>query len=170
MSTVSIAVMLKSPDPAAVTALATLGRVLPADCPLKLHRFERWEFSGPDCRHEAVSTAVGHFDDIVNPNKQAWVFLESGPLPGDEPTLVWRSVVVTDREDSLSENWTSILSGKGFPFERVVHSILWRLGFSAGTQAAEASRRSIAVAVTSSREGGLLANPVSQSVRVSEPV
>jgi hypothetical protein len=170
MSTVSIAVMLKSPDPAAVTALSTIARVLPAECPVKLHRFERWEFSGPACNRESVSGAVGHFDDIVNPNKQAWVFLGSGPLPGDDPGLVWCSVVVTDREDSISENWTSILVRKGFPFEQVAHSVLWRLGYPTGTQDAEVSRRSLAVSVTSSREGGLLANPVSQSVSVTEPV
>jgi hypothetical protein len=170
MSTVSIAVMLKAPDPAAVTALSTLGRVLPEDCPLELHRFEQWEFSGPACSGEAVTSAVGTFDDIMNPNKQIWVILGREALPGEDPELVWCSVVVTDREDSISENWTSILARRGFPFEKVVHSVLWRLGFQSGTPAGEVSRRSLAVAVTSRRESGLLANPVSQSVSVSEPV
>jgi hypothetical protein len=170
MSTVSIAVMLKSPDPAAVTALSTLERVLPAEVPLKLHRFEQWEFSGQACSVEAVTSAVGTYDDIVNPNKQIWVIIGREPLPGEDPGLVWCSVVVTDREDSISENWTSILARRGFPFEQVVHSVLWRLGFPSGTPAEEVSRRSIAVAVTSRRESGLLANPVFQSVSVSEPV
>lgn len=170
MSTVSMAVRLRSPDPAAVTALATLRRVLPGEAPEELQRYERWEFNGSGVLQGTVTAIIDHFDDIVNPNKQTWTLLERGPLPGEDPDMVWCGIQVTDIEDSVSENWTSILRRRGYPLERVVHSILWRAGFPAGTPASEAVRKAKAIALTTGRDRGLLANPVSQTVTVTNPV
>lgn len=170
MSEISIAVRLKAPDPEAVTALATLERLSPDICPAALERFDHWRFTGPGVTREAVEEIVSHYPDIVNPNKQLWSFTRDGlPSRGRDAELRWTGVLITDRVDSVSENWSRIISGKGFPAVSVRYSVLWRLGFPPDTPEDEAGERTMALAVATHRQRGLLANPVSQEIEISEP-
>ena len=166
MNSISIAVALRAPDPAASTALATMKRVSPGKAPGALQRFDCWQFAGMECTEEVVKGIVEHFDDIVNPNKQTWSFIPRNGLPSAAEEFTWTGVLVTDREDSVSENWTAILRRREFPVEKVVHSVLWMLGFQESSTQGELDRTVLELAVTSRRDGGLLANPVSQIVQL----
>ena len=166
MNSISIAVGLRAPDPAASTALATMKRVSPGNAPAALHRFDCWQFAGMECTEETVQGIVEHFDDIVNPNKQTWSFIPRNGLPPAAGEFTWAGVLVTDREDSVSENWTAILRRRDFPVEKVVHSVLWMLGFQNPSTQGDLDSTVLELAVTSRRDGGLLANPVSQIVHL----
>ncbi len=171
MTEVSIAVRLKAPDPAAMTALSTLKRINPATCPCSLERYDYWRFIKPGGGKVTVEKIVSHFHDIVNPNKQSWSFSdESGSLHSWDEELVWTEVLVTDKVDSISENWTEILRRNKYEVERVMYSVLWRLGFPSGTSIADARERTLALTVTSHRDHGLLANPISQNISLLDPV
>ncbi|MFO8183892.1 MAG: hypothetical protein R6U39_06925 [Candidatus Aegiribacteria sp.] len=170
MSDISILVRLKAPDPEAMTALATLRRVSPDICPVGLERYDHWRFTGPGVTRKVVEEIVSHYPDIVNPNKQSWSFTGDGlHSRGHEEELRWTGVLVTDRVDSVSENWSRIISGKGFPVVSVRYSVLWRLGFRPQLPEDEAGRRAKDLAVATHRERGLLANPVSQEIEISGP-
>lgn len=170
MSEISIVVRLKAPDPEAMTALATLRRGSPDICPVALERYDHWRFTGPGITREAVEEIVSHYPDIVNPNKQSWSFIGDGlHSRGHEEELGWTGVLVTNRVDSVSENWSRIISGKGFPVTSVRYSVLWRLGFPLRLPEDETGRRARALAVATHREQGLLANPVSQEIEISGP-
>jgi len=166
MSSIAIAVRLKAPDPAAATALSTMKRISPEETPDLLQRYDYWEFTGIECTENTVREIVEHFDDIVNPNKQSWSFTPSGGLPADDGDHTSAGVLVTDREDSISENWTAILKRRGFPVEKVMHSVLWIFGFSREISCTRLKSIVAGQAVTSRRDAGLLANPVSQTVRL----
>lgn len=168
MSEISIMVRLKAPDPEAVTALATLRRLSPEICPAGLERFDHWRFTGTGLTREIVEEIVSHYPDIVNPNKQIWSFTHDGlPSRGRQEGLEWTGVLVTDRVDSVSENWSRIISRKGFPVASVRYSVLWRLGFPVDLPEDEALRRARGLAVATHRHRGLLANPVSQEIEIS---
>lgn len=170
MSEISIVVRLKAPDPEAVTALATLRRLSPDICPAGLERSDHWRFTGPGVTREVVKEIVSHYPDIVNPNKQFWSFTGDGLHSGGrEEELRWTGVLVTDRVDSVSENWSRIISRKGFPVVSVRYSVLWRLGFPPGLPEDVAGERTMALAVATHRQRGLLANPVSQEIEISGP-
>jgi hypothetical protein len=167
MTDVSIAVRLKAPDPAAMTALSTLKRINPDTCPERLERFEHWRFIRPLDGKRTVERIVSHFHDIVNPNKQSWNFSGgSGSIHSGDEELVWTEVLVTDKVDSISENWTDILIRNKYEVEKVMYSVLWRLGYASGTSMAEARERTLALTVTSYRDHGLLANPISQNINL----
>ncbi len=170
MTEVSIAVRLKAPDPAAITALSTLKRINPDKCPGRLERYDFWRFINPIDGKRTVEKIVSHFHDIVNPNKQSWSFSDtSGSHPSPVEELVWIEVLVTDKVDSISENWTDILRRNNFEAERVMYSVLWRLGFPSGTSMTDARERTLALTVTSHRDHGLLANPISQNITILDP-
>ncbi len=167
MSETSILVSLKAPDPAAMTALSTLMRISPGTAPLLLSRYDHWRFTGPGAGREFVSELVSHYTDIVNPNKQIWSFFEgeTDPILTD-PGMTWVAVLVTDRVDSISENWTGILGRNHRGVESVGYSVLWRLGFHESISLEEARGRTMTMAVTTHRDRGLLANPVSQLIEL----
>ena len=164
MEKVLIAVRLKAPDPAAVTAEYTLRRIMPDQCPVRLDRYDLWEFDVSSGGRDTVSDAVSHFTDIVNPNKQKYTFVDSGLLPGEDPDLVWVGVMISDHDSSTSENWTSVMGKRGFPVESVRFETLWRLAWPAGTSLSEAREMALAVSTSRSRESGLLGNPVFQRI------
>ena len=167
MTDVSIEVRLKAPEPAAMTALSTLKRINPDTCPGRLERYEYWRFIRPLDGKRTVEKIVSHFHDIVNPNKQSWSFSDgSGTLHSGEEELVWTEVLVTDKVDSISENWTDILRRNKHEIEKVMYSVLWRLGYPSGTSMVEARERTLALTITSYRDHGLLANPVSQNINL----
>ncbi|MCK4671195.1 MAG: hypothetical protein KAT47_01545 [Candidatus Aegiribacteria sp.] len=167
MIEVSIAVRLKAPDPAAMTALSTLKRINPDTCPGRLERYDYWQFINPSDGKRTVEKIVSHFHDIVNPNKQYWSFSdESGSILSGNEELVWTEVLVTDKVDSISENWTDILRRNKYEVEKVMYSVLWRLGYPSGTSMAEARERTLALTITSYRDHGLLANPISQNIHL----
>lgn len=161
---IAIAVSLKAPDPAAMTALSTLRRISPENSPVRMIRYEHWLFGGDGASRAAVAELVGHYTDIVNPNKQTWSF--TGDL-GTEVAgegLIWLPVLVSDRVDSVSENWTSILERSHPGIGPVRYSVLWRLGYADTTPFDEARAKAMAVSLTTHRQSGLLANPVSQEI------
>ncbi len=161
MERVFVAVRLKSPDPSAVTALATLRRVLPECAPAELSRCDMWEFCMKQGFSSAVPGMISHFTDIVNPNKHLSFIVSPGePLPGENPALRWTGVLVRDHADSRSMNWSMLLARRGFPVERVHWGVLWRFGYSAGTDDIE--KLALKASLSESRDSGLLANPVSQ--------
>lgn len=167
MTDVSIAVRLKAPDPAAMTALSTLKRINPDTCPVRLERYDYWQFIKSLDGKRTVKKIVSHFHDIVNPNKQSWSFSdEGGSLHSGDEELVWTEVLVTDKVDSISENWTDILIRNKYEVEKVMYSVLWRLGYPAGISMTEARERTIALTVTSYRDHGLLANPIAQNINL----
>ena len=45
MEKILVAVRLKAPDPSAMTALSTLRRVMPDECPVELDRYDLWEIT-----------------------------------------------------------------------------------------------------------------------------
>lgn len=170
MTDASIAVKLKAPDPAAMTALSTLERINPDTCPCRLERYEYWRFIGPGGGKRTVEKIVSHFHDIVNPNKQSWSYTDAGgSIHFGKDEFVWIEVLVTDKVDSISENWTDLLRRNKYEVERVVYSVLWRLGFPSGTSVTEARERTLALTVTSYRDHGLLANPISQNINLLDP-
>jgi len=167
-----IAVKLKAPDPAAVTAEYTLRRLMPDECPARLERYDLWEFHVSRGGRESVSEVVGHFTDIVNPNKQKFTFLEDSAdfLPGENPDLTWVGIVISDHDNSKSENWTSVMVKRGFPVEKVRFETLWRLAWSSGTPQDRAEAMAMAVSVSTTRNSGLLGNPVSQSITLQRGI
>ncbi len=165
MKKVQIAVRLVTPDPAAVTALSTVKAMRLQMPPLAIHRYELWEFETAEGREKTISEVVGHFTDIVNPNKQTWAFVEEGSVLAAENTeLVWVGIVIRDYEDSVSANWTDLLKRRGFPVESVRWGVLWRLGYLKNTDEALARKMALDLAVSHTRTGGLFSNPVSQEV------
>lgn len=161
MTNVFLAVRLKSPDPEAATALCTLQRVLPACAPEELWRYDLWEFSMKSGNSGCVEEMIGHFTDIVNPNKHFRFILSKGQHPsGESQSLSWAGVLVRDHRDSRSDNWSVVLARRGFPVEKVRWGVLWRFGFAEGTQ--DPVGLAMKAALSETRELGLLANPVSQ--------
>ena len=170
MGDISIVVSLKAPDPAAMTAMSTFKRISPGICPDILERYDHWCFLNPALGRKTVSRIVSRYHDIVNPNKQIWSFINDGTLPaGPDKTTVWAAVLVTDIIDSVSENWTSILNKSSHDVEAVRWSVLWRFGFSSGTSEEDAGKRVLDLTVSSRRDQGLLANPVSQKIELLIP-
>lgn len=165
MNVLTIAVRLKAPDPEAVTALnaiSGLGLQLP---PAKLARYDIWEFSLEDGGEETLREIVGHFTDIVNPNKHLWSLAEPGKnLPWQDDSMNWTGVLVTDREDNRGNNWASILKRRGFPVESVHRRTLWMFGYLSEIDDSLAAKLAMDLSVSGSRTGGLLSNPVSQEV------
>ena len=170
MTEVSIAVRLKAPDPSANTALSTLKRINPDKCPDRLERYDYWMFVNPIDGKRTVEKIVSQFHDIVNPNKQSWSFSDTrSSHHSHDEKLVWIEVLVTDKVDSISENWTDILRCSNYKTERVLYSVLWRLGYPSSISMADARERTLALTVTSHRDHGLLANPVSQNITLLDP-
>jgi hypothetical protein len=166
-TTVRIAVRLKAPDPAARTALLTLERLMPSECPLRLDRHDLWEFDFEPGDEGMAAAILSRFTDIVNPNKQVYTILgEGGLLDGEDPSLAWVSVEVEDHGSSASDSWSSVVARAGYRVFSVRSKVLWRLGFAGGTTPSEALRKAGAAAVAESRTAGLLANPVSQTALV----
>jgi hypothetical protein len=166
MGNISIIVRLKSPDPAAMTAMSTFRRIYPETCPDSLERYDYWCFMNPDQGRETVSGIVLRYHDIVNPNKQTWSFIDelSNPSERSDDSMVWVDVLVTDRIDSVSENWTAILRRSSCEVEGVLCSVLWRFGFASGISYDNARKRVQDLTVSNYRDHGLLANPVSQKI------
>ncbi len=165
MESIQIAVRLKTPDPQAVTALNTIKAMRLQLPPIKLQRHELWDFELHSGGREVVSGLVGHFTDIVNPNKQFWFFTEKEVLlPGENPELQWVGIVVRDHTDSVSKNWTDLLKRRGFPVDSLRFSVLWRFGYLKDTDEALARKMALDLSVSNTREGGLFSNPVSQEV------
>lgn len=163
-----LAVTLKSPDPAAVTALGALAGFMPQSAPSSVLRYDLWEFES-ELDRNAVQEAVGCYPDILNPNKQRGVFLDDGlpPLPAGD--LVWVGVRIEEVSSGASEAWTRLLSRSQACISSARVSVLWLLGYPAGTSPAEASARAGEVSVAVDRTRGLLANPVSQRAFVIGP-
>ncbi|MEA3265463.1 MAG: hypothetical protein U9P42_00775 [Candidatus Fermentibacteria bacterium] len=165
MESIQIAVRLKTPDPQAVTALNTIKAMRLQLPPIRLQRHELWDFDLHSGGREVVSEVVGHFTDIVNPNKQLWFFTEKEVLlPGENPELQWVGVVVRDHTDSVSRNWTDLLKRRGFQVDSLSYSVLWRFGYLKDTDEALAGKMALDLSVSNTREGGLFSNPVSQEV------
>ncbi|OPL17943.1 MAG: hypothetical protein AVO35_07225 [Candidatus Aegiribacteria sp. MLS_C] len=161
----AIAVSLKAPDPAAVTARSTLARISPVCCPSVILRYDHWDFTGEGATEESVTGVVRHYTDIVNPNKQKWCFESELDAGNSEGGLLWVPVLVTDMVDSVSENWSNIL-GRSHPgLGPVRYSVLWRLGYDGSFSEQEAESMAMEVSVATHRRKGLLANPVSQEIR-----
>lgn len=165
MGDISIVVSLKAPDPAAMTAISTFRRINPEKCPDSLERYDYWCFSNPSEGRETVSGIVSRYHDIVNPNKQTWSFIDNKSTPvRPDDSIIWIDVLVTDRIDSVSENWTSILRRNNCEIDSVRCSVLWRFGFASGVSFENARSRVLDLTVSTYRDHGLLANPVSQKI------
>ncbi len=165
MNEYTIAVKLKAPDPAAVTvlnALSGMGVQLP---PARLERYDIWRFELESGGEDAVREIVGHFTDIVNPNKHLWTFVSPGEaVPGQGCDLHWTGLLVKDREDAVGSDWAEILKRRGFPVLSVRRGTLWSLGYLDEIDESLASRLAMDLAVSGSRTGGLLSNPIFQEV------
>ncbi len=172
MGNISIIVRLKSPDPAAMTALSTFRRIYPEKCPGVLERCDYWCFVNPVQGRETVSGIVSRYHDIVNPNKQTWSFIDEFSKPPDpsDNGMVWIDVLVTDRIDSVSENWTAIMRRSDCEVEGVLCSVLWRFGFASGISCDDARNRVLELTASTYRDHGLLANPVSQKIDLPAPL
>jgi hypothetical protein len=124
----------------------------------------------PSRGKETIREVILRYHDIVNPNKQTWSFIDDGIVPeGSDNGTVWIGVLVTDRIDSVSENWTSILCRNRLDVEGVRWSVLWRFGFAPGTSQEDARMKALDLTVSSHRDHGLLANPVSQKIDLLVP-
>ncbi len=166
MGNISIIVRLKSPDPAAITAMSTFRRIYPETCPDSLQRYDYWCFMNPRQGRETINGIVSRYHDIVNPNKQTWSFIDESGDPDDQSddSMIWIDVRVTDRIDSVSENWTAILRRNSSEVDGVLCSVLWRFGFAPGISYDNARSRVLELTVSTYRDHGLLANPVSQKI------
>lgn len=165
MENVKIAVKLITPDPQATTALNAIKDMRLQLPPLKLHRYDLWQFDVSSGGEETVAELVGHFTDIVNPNKQSWAFYkEENSFSEEDKELKWISIFVQDRKSSKSSNWTDLVKRRGFPVESLNYGVLWRFGYLIDTDDALVEKMALELAVSNSRTGGLLSNPVSQEV------
>ncbi len=166
MGNTSIIVRLKAPDPAAMTAMSTFRRIYPETCPDSLERYDYWCFLNPGRGRETVSEIVSRYHDIVNPNKQTWSFVDdiSKPVAPLDDGIILIDVLVTDRIDSVSENWTGILRRNNFEVDAVLCSVLWRFGYASGISVDNARSRVLDLTVSTHRDRGLLANPTSQKI------
>lgn len=170
MTTFRIAVRLRAPDPAARTALLALSRVMPAECPAVLSRYDLWEFDVQSGGIEVVEGILGRYPDILNPNKQESLVLGGGPLlPGEDASTTWISVEISDRDSGSSAGWSSVIGRAGFPVTGVRCKVLWRLGYRGGASPEGLLEKARAVAVSVTRSRGLLSNPVSQTAEVFIP-
>ena len=166
MENIKIAVRLNTPDPQATTAMNAIKDMRLQLPPLKLHRYDLWQFDiSSDNGEEVVSELVKHFTDIVNPNKQAWSFYkEQNSLAGEDEEYKWTGVFVQDKKSSMSSNWTDLVKRREFPVERLSYGVLWRFGYLKDTDDALVEKMALDLAISNSRNGGLLSNPVSQEV------
>ncbi len=165
MEVIQIAVRLKTPDPEATTALNAIKAMRLQLPPLKLKRHDLWEFEVSDGGRDTVSELVSHFTDIVNPNKQSWLFpAKHSMLDGENPELHWVGVVVRDHKDSASANWTELVRRRGFAVTSVKCGVLWRFGYLKDTDDALVKKMALDLSVSKTRAGGLLSNPVFQEV------
>ena len=172
MENISIVVSLKAPDPAVLTVMSTFRRIYPESCPDSLERYDYWSFINPGMGRETVSGIVSRYHDIVNPNKQTWSFIDESDNPDGrtDDGMVWIDVLVTDRIDSVSENWTAIFRRNNCDVEGVLCSVLWRFGFASGVSYDDARDRVMNLTVSTYRDHGLLANPVSQKIDLPAPI
>lgn len=161
-----IAVRLKAPDPAAVTALVTLRRIAGDICPEKLNRYELWEFHGTGETDDIAVSIVEEYEDIVNPNKETYIILQDYPLPGEDSNLAWVSVFISDRIDGAGESWLDILSRSGYEIGKVSCGVLWRLGYPDWIPIETVLMNAGEIAITTDRKHGLLGNPISQNIRI----
>lgn len=163
---VRAAIRLKSSDPVAGTALRALSRAMPDSCPEAIFRYDLWEFDLPGGREE-VRAILERFPDILNPNKQECFFPEESLLPGESPSLSWVSVEVSERSGSAGSTWSQVIGRAGFELQGVRLMTLWRLGYPSAAGLDRALEAAGEIAVSVSRNRGLLSNPVSQSASVS---
>lgn len=164
---IRIAVGLKSPDPAAITALSTMRRVMPEISPEFLQRYDFWEFDVDSGGGDMIARMIEHYTDIVNPNKQKCYIYGSDNFPDKhDKKFKWVEFVVRDHDDSVSANWTSILSKSSFPILGVKYAVLWRIGFIMYGSEDELVKRAMMLSRTSFRGKGLLCNPVSQNLEL----
>lgn len=165
MKTYSIAVGLKAPDPEAVTALNAIGSMGLQLPPARLERYDVWQFQLQKGGEETVLEIVGHFTDIVNPNKHKWTFAVPGEnIQGQSTGYNWTGLLVSDRDDSVGANWREILKRRGFPVQAVFRKTLWMFGYLKDLDDSLVSTMAMKLAVSSDRTGGLLSNPVFQEV------
>ncbi|NLP05527.1 hypothetical protein GX411_06230 [Candidatus Fermentibacteria bacterium] len=169
MTTFRIAVRLRAPDPAARTARLALSRVMPAECPAILSRYDLWEFDVESGGLEVVEAILGRYPDILNPNKQESLVLGGEPLPGEDASMTWVSVEISDRDSGSSAGWSSVIGRAGFPVAEVRCKVLWILGYPGSATTGEVLEKAGAVAVSVTRSRGLLSNPVSQTARIFIP-
>ncbi len=165
MNTFSIAVGLKAPDPEAVTALNAIGSMGLQLPPARLRRYDVWEFQLSEGGDETVKEIVGHFTDIVNPNKHIWCFAVPGEnITGQSNDYNWTGLLVSDMDDSIGANWREILKRRGFPVQAVHRRTLWMFGYLKDLDDSLVNRMAMELAVSSNRTGGLLSNPIFQEV------
>ncbi len=165
MDSLQIAVKLNTPDPQAITALNAIKAMRLQLPPLKIQRYDLWDFEVIEGGIDTVSNVVKHFSDIVNPNKQSWMFAgEEISFPEEDTELQWVGIVVKDFVDSISDNWTELLKRREFPVLSLSHSVLWRMGYLIDTDEALVKKMALDLAVSKSRSSGLFSNPISQEV------
>ncbi|MEN8209880.1 MAG: hypothetical protein ABFR50_11590, partial [Candidatus Fermentibacteria bacterium] len=101
-----------------------------------------------------------------------WAFIDEPGKPSDLSNngIVWIDVLVTDRIDSVSENWTAILRRNNPDIDEVLCSVLWRFGFASGISFDNARNRVLELTASTYRDHGLLANPVSQKIDLPDPL
>jgi phosphoribosylformylglycinamidine (FGAM) synthase PurS component len=161
----TIAVRLKAPDPEAVTALNAIGAMGLQLPPAKLDRFDVWEFELEKGGEDTAKEIVKHFKDIVNPNKHLWFFAVPGEMiPGQSIGFNWFGIMVSNMTDLTGANWTDILKRRGFPVVSVHRKTLWMFGYLKDLDDSLVRSMAMDLAVSGSRTGGLLSNPVFQEV------
>lgn len=135
--------------------------------PELLQRYDFWEFDVDSGGRDIIAGMIEHYTDIVNPNKQKCYFYGSGNFPDKhDKKFKWVEVVVRDHDDSVSANWTSILSKSSFPILSAKYAVLWRIGFIISENEGEIEKRAMMLSRTLFRCKGLLCNPVSQNIEL----
>jgi len=173
MQSVELLVKLKIPDVTALTAAGALRRRMGyEDALLSLTRADYYRLElGTEDAGEALSLArdlAEKTNVFVNPNKHVYE-LRAGSKDIAAARDGYRvQVLVTDPLDGSAEGALAALQGRlgyGGRVTGLVKGVLWTLDLACDS-AEEARRIASDIAVTRSREQGLLMNPHFQECRV----
>lgn len=173
MSIIRLFVTLKVPDNTARSALSALQRRMGYTKLAGLGRSDYWELEFPNLSMDQASKIVDHLAQktafFVNPNKHRWAIQSTEEMgasiqpQGDAQA----SVLVCDREDGRAEEVLEALlkrSASEGP-AKLTRGVWWDLQFD-GASNEEIQQMSEEMAVATTRQKGLFANPHYQTHKI----
>lgn len=173
MSIIRLFVTLKVPDNTARSALSALQRRMGYTKLAGLGRSDYWELEFPNLTIDKASKIVDQLAQktafFVNPNKHRWTIqsAEAASASIQPQGDAQASVLVCDREDGRAEEVLDALSKRNASESpaKLTRGVWWDLEFD-GASGDEIKQMSEEMAVATTRQKGLFANPHYQTHKI----